>query len=275
MSTDTQQQKRSKILVIGDSCTDVYHYGHCNRISPEAPVPIFTLRETFSTGGMARNVYNNILSLGNEASLVTNLQEIKKERFIDQRTMQHLLRCDIGENKKLSPITHDQISRIDLGSYGAVVISDYDKGFLNDENIDQIISLSKDSKIPIFVDSKRVDLSSYRDCFLKINEFEFKKAKNINSTCKIIITQGDRGASYDGEVFPCVKNEIDFLEVASSVKLLRGKNVCGAGDTFLSGFVTKYLDTKDIKKSIQFANICGSKAVENFGTYIVKPGDLE
>ena len=29
-----------KFLVIGDSCTDVHIYGKCNRLSPEAPVPI-------------------------------------------------------------------------------------------------------------------------------------------------------------------------------------------------------------------------------------------
>lgn len=274
MSMDIQQQKQSKILVIGDSCTDVYHYGHCDRISPEAPVPVFTLRESFSTGGMAKNVYNNIISLGSDANLITNLQEIRKERFIDERTMQHLLRCDVGENKKLSPIKPDQISSIDLSAYDAVVISDYDKGFLDSKSIEEIISLSADSKIPVFADSKRVDLSPYRDCFLKINEFEFKKAKNINDTCKVIITLGGKGASYMGEVFPCAKNEIDSLEVASSVKLLRGKNVCGAGDTFLSGFITMYLKTNNIKESIIFANVCGSKAVENFGTYIVKTGDL-
>ena len=56
---DTQQQKRFKILVIGDSCTDVYHYGECERISPEAPVPILRHIESIKIGGMAKNVYEN------------------------------------------------------------------------------------------------------------------------------------------------------------------------------------------------------------------------
>ena len=272
---DTQQRKQSRILVIGDSCTDIYHYGYCNRISQEAPVPIFTLRETFSTGGMAKNVYSNLQSLRNDVSLVTNLQEIRKERFIDEISMQHMLRCDIGEITSLSPILPDQIHRIDFKIYDAVVISDYDKGFLNNANIETIISLCSNNDVVIFVDSKRIDLSSYKNCFIKINELEFKNAKNIDDSCKVIITMGEKGASYNGKIFPCAKSEIDFLEVASSVKLLRGKNVCGAGDTFLSGFITEYLSTLDIEKSIKFANLCGSKAVENFGTYIVKPEDLE
>ena len=36
-----QQQKRFKVLLIGDDCVDVYRYGTIDRISPEAPVPIF------------------------------------------------------------------------------------------------------------------------------------------------------------------------------------------------------------------------------------------
>ena len=35
-----QQQKSWKVLLIGDHCLDVYHYGVCERLSPEAPVPI-------------------------------------------------------------------------------------------------------------------------------------------------------------------------------------------------------------------------------------------
>lgn len=275
MSTDIQQQKQSKILVIGDSCTDIYHYGFCNRISPEAPVPIFTLRESFSTGGMAKNVYSNLFALGNTVGLITNLSEIRKERFIDETTMQHMLRCDIGESEKLPSISHSQISNIQFEKYDAIVISDYDKGFLNKDNIEKIISTCHKNNVLIFVDSKRIDLSPYKNCFLKINEAEFKKAKNIDSTCKVIITMGERGASYNGNIFPCAESEIDSLEVASSVKLLRGKNVCGAGDTFLSGFVTKYIETNNIEDSVKFGNICGSKAVENFGTYIIRPEDLE
>ena len=37
---DYPQQKQSKILVIGETCIDRYVEGSCDRISPEAPVPI-------------------------------------------------------------------------------------------------------------------------------------------------------------------------------------------------------------------------------------------
>ena len=36
----SQRQKSLKILLIGESCLDEYHYGECRRLSPEAPVPV-------------------------------------------------------------------------------------------------------------------------------------------------------------------------------------------------------------------------------------------
>jgi len=41
-----QQRTKYKILLIGDSCIDEYHYGSTDRISPEAPVPVFQNKNT-------------------------------------------------------------------------------------------------------------------------------------------------------------------------------------------------------------------------------------
>ena len=83
-----------KILVIGDSCHDVFVYGKCDRICPEAPVPVFTPIETKTNGGMARNVYYNIKSLVKEdieVSIVTNTNLITKTRYVDYKTNQIVL----------------------------------------------------------------------------------------------------------------------------------------------------------------------------------------
>ena len=117
-----------KILVIGDSCTDKFIYGECNRICPEAPVPVFNPIEQKSNGGMAKNVFNNLVSLSNdwEIDLVTNENEITKTRLVDKKTNQMLLRVD--EDDYCKRVKNDVITK--LGDYDAVVISDYDKGFL-------------------------------------------------------------------------------------------------------------------------------------------------
>ena len=61
----------SKVLVIGDSCTDVFVYGDIDRMSPEAPVPIIKPTHTKENGGMAYNTYNNLVSLEVDTKIIT------------------------------------------------------------------------------------------------------------------------------------------------------------------------------------------------------------
>ena len=86
---DTQQPRSLRILLIGDSCMDHYHYGVCERMNPEAPVPIFKVLKTEKNGGMAYNVKSNLEGLGLEVHLITNDEEIVKVRHIDQKSRQH------------------------------------------------------------------------------------------------------------------------------------------------------------------------------------------
>ena len=270
---DTLQQEQLKILVIGDSCIDIYHYGDCLRISQDAPVPVLRHTNSETYGGMSRNVYENLVGLGNSVDIVTNHEKITKERFIDKRTSQHLLRVDTGEEKKLQPVSKEKINSIIFSDYAAIVISDYNKGFLDYTSIKKILSKCKDLDIPIFVDSKKKDMSCFENCIIKINEIEYDKSIFLPSSCELIVTTGKKGALWRGESFPPVKSEIDDLEESSNSSLRRA-NVCGAGDTFLSGLITEYLKSGNMKKSIKFANLCGSRAIENFGTYVISLDDL-
>ena len=52
------------ILVIGDSCTDIFRYGEVNRLAPEAPIPIIKPERETQNPGMAGNVVANLKSLG-------------------------------------------------------------------------------------------------------------------------------------------------------------------------------------------------------------------
>ena len=69
-----------KILVVGDSCTDVFIYGAIERICPEAPVPIFKPTHQTENGGMAKNVVANLEALGCDVDIITNSNDIKKIR---------------------------------------------------------------------------------------------------------------------------------------------------------------------------------------------------
>jgi len=263
-----------KILVIGDSCNDVYHYGVCERISPEAPVPVLKHKKTVVHGGMSNNVANNLAGLGNEVDLITNSEAITKERFIDENSMHHLLRFDVGECVKLSPLSEEKINNIDFNSYSAIVISDYEKGFISNREISLIVSKVKDLSISVFVDSKKKNLSMCEGCIIKINEHEYDSISSFPENYELIITRGKNGAVWNKEVFSSAKSEIDDLDI-TSIKSLRSANVSGAGDTFLAGLVHEYLSSRDMKKAIRFANLCGSRAIENFGTYVINLEDLD
>ena len=124
----TQPQKQFRALLLGDSCKDIYHYGSCSRLSPEAAVPVLKETRRDSRPGMAANVLSNLQSFGIEVDYHTNTETIEKHRYIDERFHQHLLRVDINETQKTQEL---EISSIDpLTNYDIVVISDYDKGFL-------------------------------------------------------------------------------------------------------------------------------------------------
>src|ERR1700709_892352 len=53
-----------KAGVIGDMMLDTYLWGHVERISPEAPVPVVTLDQRENRIGGAGNVALNLASLG-------------------------------------------------------------------------------------------------------------------------------------------------------------------------------------------------------------------
>lgn len=245
---DIQRLKLLKVLIIGDYCIDIFKYGYCNRLSPEAPVPVFLYDHETKTDGMAGNVFNNIKSLKVEADLLVSSKETIKERYVDLKSKHHLLRADY---EKPLPELVSGLSK--LQKYDAIVIADYNKGTITKNVFEKIIS---EYDGPIFIDSKKNDLSIYKhtNSILKINQQEFEKAK-IPSDTNLIITLGSDGAMKDGKIYPTKKVEVF--------------DVSGAGDSFMAGLVVQYLLTKNFDDAIMFANSCASNVVTKTGTAIV------
>ena len=271
MSTDIQQQKQSNILLIGDSCIDFYIFGKCERLSAEAPVPVFKKIREESRPGMSLNVKENLHHLSENFNIihVTNEKSIRKIRIVDDisyKIKHHLLRIDEEDDiDVLSFLQFCNSADVDdmIKSLDAVVISDYDKGFLTYDNIFKILDSIKTRRpdIKIFVDSKKKDLSCYNNVIFKLNEDEFKSVIKFPENYECIVTLGKRGALFKGTVYPAS----DIVAV----------DACGAGDTFLAALVTKYIETNSIEESIRFANICASEAVSHFGTWAVARSELE
>ena len=237
------------ILLIGDSCTDVYVYGEVKRLNPEAPVPVLELKKELSTNGMAWNVYNNMLSFDMEVYLLTNQEKITKTRYIDEKSNQQILRLDVeGEIKQLEYELNEE-------PFDVMVISDYDKGFITQEKLFELVDWFDG---PVFIDSKKPKLPK-KSCYVKINEDEYKRLDKPSKN--LIVTKGGKGAEYKGKLYP-----------GEQVKVF---DAVGAGDTFLSALVYFYLVCGRIEKAIPYANKAASIAVQNFGTYVLTEEDVK
>ena len=225
MSKAPHLQHQSNILLIGDSCTDVYDYGTCDRISPEAPVPILKINKTESLPGMSLNVKKCLEALGNSVTLHTNKEKIIKNRFVCEKTKQHILRVDRGETKNVKPFVVSRLKKINFETIDGVVLSDYNKGYLTYDVCKAIVDFCR-TKCPIFVDSKKRNISCFEGCFIKVNQQEYKQIEKFPNKCEMIVTLGAEGAMYSHKVYPTTQTDVF--------------DVCGAGDTFLSAFASPF-----------------------------------
>jgi bifunctional ADP-heptose synthase (sugar kinase/adenylyltransferase) len=234
-----------KLLVIGDKCTDVFVYGSVDRICPEAPVCVLKSDRQTENPGMAGNVYVNINKINKsffkekfDTELISNSNQIYKTRYVDEKSNQMLLRVDGHDysDERFDPSILKE-------NYDAIVVADYDKGFLTEEDLQLISEIAPYT----FIDTKK----NFGDwilgySFIKINEKEWNETSNWKKVDEIK----------------------DSLSLFPQVR-----DLSGAGDTFMSAFSLWYLDkvnTTDyveelIDSSIRFANQMASRVVSHQG----------
>ena len=249
-----------KVLVIGDSCEDIFIYGDITRLSPEAPVPVLQPTRETKHGGMALNVYNNFLSLGAKVDIITNEKsQIRKVRYVDIRTNQMVLRVDENDEcKEIDEVTrmHVYNNQYQDKTYDAIIISDYCKGFLKEDDIQYICENNKN----VFVDTKK-ELGDWINSatYLKINSLEYAKNtkffENSNVIDKTIVTKGNEGCLFQGKIYPTEDVPV--------------KDISGAGDTFIAALVVEYIKSNDIIKAINFAQECTKIVVQKHGVSTV------
>lgn len=184
--------ENSRLLVVGDIMADEFVWGHVNRISPEAPVPVVeVVDETILPGGAA-NVANNIISLEGKVELVgiigqdrvgEDLMADLKQRKIgidgvlavqERPTIlktriiahsQQVVRVDRENRKEIDPALTEAILNHCRGlipNIDAVIISDYGKGVIIPPLIERLVSMSGKFNRPVVVDPKVGHLESYK-----------------------------------------------------------------------------------------------------------------
>ncbi len=202
-----------KIMIVGDVMLDVYMKGKVERISPEAPVPIVAVTETFSRLGGAANVAQNLKTLGSEpilCSIVGNDEKandllrimneqnmnvdgiIKSNDRITTRKIRiignnaQMLRVDTEDTFDLNDNEYESLMNrindiIDKRNINGIILQDYNKGVLTKKVIENVIDLANKKGIPVGVDPKKKNFLSYRNATLfKPNLKELMEGTNIN-----------------------------------------------------------------------------------------------
>ena len=301
------------VLTVGDVMLDQYVLGTVDRISPEAPIPIFTKSETRSTLGGSGNVAKNIQSLGANSILLAligndksgvGLEQLceqssidfhrimdggrpttRKQRFIAKS--QQIMRMDDESSELVSEeILLKTISIFDMilkeNKIDAIIIQDYNKGFLHPLLIRHIIASANDNSILTVVDPKFKNLSSYNNCTaIKPNQKEIGQAINRKVTNdeaelskavedlkllfdfdKAYVTLGAKGI-YNFQTNEISKGyDMDVLDIT------------GAGDSVVAMLSLLLAIKLEESQICPILNIVGNLACRSQGAYAVKIDEI-
>jgi D-beta-D-heptose 7-phosphate kinase/D-beta-D-heptose 1-phosphate adenosyltransferase len=299
---------QSQVLVIGDVMLDRYWHGGTSRVSPEAPVPVVKVDQIEDRPGGAGNVALNIAALGSGASLVsvvgndeagdslkarlesvgihTDFQvsddkpTITKLRVISRH--QQLLRMDFEEGF-LEADSGDFVAKAEklLPMMGAVILSDYAKGTLQDTQA--LIKVARKNKVPVLVDPKGTDFERYRGATLltpNLHEFEGvvgqceHESELVEKGTKLmveldlsalLVTRGEHGMTLLRPNMP------EFHLPARAREVF---DVTGAGDTVISVLASSLAAGSELPEAVALANLAAGIVVGKLGTATISGPEL-
>jgi len=236
------------ILIIGDVMIDAYLWGKVDRISPEAPVPIVSLKKRENRLGGAANVALNIQSMGarpilcsvigkdeksqvffdlmqkqqlHTEGLITSTNRVTTTKFRIIGNNMQMLRVDEETEKELTPeeslMLFERISHtLNNTTVGAIVFEDYDKGVITRWLIDEVVKLAKTKNIPVVVDPKKRNFMNYRGVTLfKPNLKELREGLKLDEEPREM-----------DQIMHAVKQLQKKLDVQIAIATLSEKGIC-------------------------------------------------
>ena len=298
------KNKNPKILVIGDLMIDHYLWGKCERISPEAPVQIVNIDKESSVLGGAGNVINNLRALGSKVDVLSvigddlvanelkillkdievqsNMLIIEKNRKTSKKSrliasQQQVLRYDNESIENISNISEEEIInklKTNILNYNVIILSDYGKGVLTRKLTQEIISISNENKIKVFVDPKGKDYSKYKGAYtLTPNKKEAIEATSItikdNKTLEEAIKKLKEECNLKVSIITLSESGIAIFDDNLRIKPTVARevyDVTGAGDTVIASIAFAIANDMKIDDAIQFANLAAGVVVGKIGS---------
>ncbi|WP_133543444.1 bifunctional D-glycero-beta-D-manno-heptose-7-phosphate kinase/D-glycero-beta-D-manno-heptose 1-phosphate adenylyltransferase HldE [Mesocricetibacter intestinalis] len=301
--------KYAKVLVLGDVMLDRYWFGGTNRISPEAPVPVVRVQEQEERAGGAANVAMNIAALGVPVTLLGLTGRDEAAAALTALLNKNRIQCDFVSLDTHPTITklrvlsrHQQLLRLDfeenfnnasgtellaklenaVKDFGALVLSDYGKGTLNE--VQQMIRLARKANLPVLIDPKGTDFERYRGATLltpNMSEFEavvgpcrseediIEKGLQLIADIELsalLVTRSEKGMTLLRPGQPAYHLPTVAKEVF---------DVTGAGDTVISVLATALADGRSLEEACYLSNVAAGIVVGKLGTSTVSTVELE
>lgn len=249
-----------RALVIGDAMVDQYHFGRVDRLSPEAPVPIFIEEGTESRRGGADNVAHQLEALGCRVKTVFARRWSVKHRYFAGHHQVFRRDDDYragGEDvdeacQRIAHYIHD---------FDVVVLSDYAKGLLTPQLCQDVIKVGK----PVVVDPKGTDWVKYRGAAVICpNELELQ-AQGWHSGY-VVAKLGAKGLAirtHDG---------VEHLRIPAVAKQVF--DVTGAGDVVTAVIAAGVAVNASMENAAIIANHAAGVVVGKLGTAVCSTEEL-
>ena len=304
---------KTKVLLIGDIMLDRYVVGDVNRISPEAPVPIFLSGKSKQVLGGAGNVYNNLVSLGVKTTLISAIgkdnigaqiekiiktiknnaiylfKENNKISTVKTRYSvngQQLIRVDEENIENFSPSTYKSILKSfkkEVLKHNVVILSDYNKGIFSKNLTAELVRISNQNNIPIIIDPKNKDFSYYKNAFLITpNQLETTQITNMpcnnNKEAELCGEYIIKKFSVKSVLITRGDKGLTYISkkehIHANTKKIEVFDVSGAGDTVLSILAVCISNKLSIKKSLELSNRAARIVVGKIGTSTIDLNEL-
>ncbi len=301
-----------RILIVGDLMIDEYIFGHVEKISPEAPVPVVEAKGTDVKLGGAANVANNLLSLGCEVSILGVVGKDRRGKLLKELLessganvdwvledegrpttvktriiagSQQLLRVDWENRETVSgKILQEMLSILkkNYADFDAVIVSDYGKGAITPE-LFRFTGRIKRKGIVVSVDPKEKNFPVYRNVTtMTPNIKETYQATGIKpDTDDMAEEAGFRLIEMFNLDFALITRGERGLSIVSKefIKHIPARakqvfDVTGAGDTVISVFTLSLCSGAHPIEAAEIANAAGGIVVGKLGTATVDAEEL-
>ena len=298
----------ARVLCVGDLMLDRFVYGEVNRISPEAPIPVFRVTRDASMLGGAGNVVRNLAALGargryvgvvgddpagrevsdliaaHDAVEATLIEEAGRQTSIKTRYIagtQQMMRADREETEPVAEETRERLleaAGLALGDCNVLIFSDYGKGVLVPAVIEKLITEARASGKPVLVDPKGEDYSIYRGADLVTpnrNELAAASRMPVESDGEIAAaaeyvsrTCGIRAVLVTRSREGMTLVTPDCAALHLATEAREVYDVSGAGDTVVATLAAALSTGADLTPAAALANVAAGIVVGKVGTAV-------